>query len=503
MKSFKFIAALLLVCAAIPFVATGASSADEFKLTLVSQNSTSYTFSYPAQSGYGYLYFTQATPTSAWVLVSNTNDATKTTIKFAKGSYDYKVAAKIEGPSGRYVVTPPPPVDTTNPTVSMTQPSDGSTVSGTINVSANASDNVGVSKVEFYNDGVLFNTDSTSPYSTTFDTTTVADGSHQFNAKAYDAAGNVGTSSSVSVSVDNVVTPPPPPTCDATASPGQGTANTLLNSLSSGQVGCLRGGTYTASSSNVLDTTHANVTLMSYPGETAVLKGLVIIRSGANGVKLDKLSFNGTGIASNTIQIYADDVVVSNSDITNAQNGRSCMYLGDTSVGIADRPQILNNKFHECGLLANGNQDHAIYAAHVRGGQISGNWFWNIAAYTIHLYPDAQGMLVSHNVIDGGPPSVRGGVIFAGEGTPSSNNIVEQNVVAYSTNYNFESYWGGPVGSGNIARNNCVWAGGSGNFSGSGYTQTGNVVADPMFVDRANRNYNLRPESACVAVVGS
>lgn len=301
---------------------------------------------------------------------------------------------------------------------------------------------------------------------------------------------------------ENQTPPPSQTTCDATASPGQNTANALLNSLSSGQVGCLHGGTYTASSSNVLDITHANVTLMSYPGETAVLRGLAIIRSGANGLKLDHLSFNGTGIASNTIQVYADDVVISNSDITNAQNGRSCLYLGDMSVGIADRPQILNNKFHECGILANGNQDHAIYAAHVRGGQISGNWFWNTAAYAIQFYPDAQGMLFSHNTIDGGSPSVRGGVIFAGESTPSSNNVVEQNVIAYSKTYNVESYWGGPVGTGNVARNNCVWAGGSGNFSGSGYTQSGNVVADPMFVDRAGRNYNLNPESGCVAVVG-
>jgi YD repeat-containing protein len=53
-----------------------------------------------------------------------------------------------------------------------------------------ASDNVGVTKVEFYRDGILVGTDAASPYSVAFSTTTVANGSHSFVAKAYDAAGN-------------------------------------------------------------------------------------------------------------------------------------------------------------------------------------------------------------------------------------------------------------------------------------------------------------------------
>lgn len=200
------IAGAMAVSLPIVLTADGASTVDEFQLTLISQNTTSYTFSYPIQDGYGYLYFTKATPTSDWMLVSNTNDQTKTTVKFSKGSYDYKVAAKVEGPSGRYTITPP--ADTTVPTVSMTSPVNGSTVSGTITVSANASDNVGVEKVEFYRDGILFNTDTTSPYSSGFDTTTVADGAHLFNAKAYDASNNIGTSANISTTVDNVPAPP-------------------------------------------------------------------------------------------------------------------------------------------------------------------------------------------------------------------------------------------------------------------------------------------------------
>lgn len=89
--------------------------------------------------------------------------------------------------------------DTTPPTVSATETG----TSGTITLAATASDNVGVAKVEFYVDNVLKATDTTSPYSTTLDSTTLANGSHTLTAKAYDAANNVGTSSAVAFSVSN------------------------------------------------------------------------------------------------------------------------------------------------------------------------------------------------------------------------------------------------------------------------------------------------------------
>jgi hypothetical protein len=93
--------------------------------------------------------------------------------------------------------------DTTAPTVSVTSPTNGSTVSGTVTVNATASDSVGVTKVEFYVDGALRSTDTSSPYSYSWNTTTFANSSHTIVAKAYDAANNVGTSSNVTVTVSN------------------------------------------------------------------------------------------------------------------------------------------------------------------------------------------------------------------------------------------------------------------------------------------------------------
>lgn len=95
------------------------------------------------------------------------------------------------------------PVDTTAPTTSVTSPTASQQLSGTVNLTANASDSVGVTKVEFYVDGALKGNDATSPYSLSIDTKTLSEGTHTVVTKAYDAAGNVGTSSSIAFKVSN------------------------------------------------------------------------------------------------------------------------------------------------------------------------------------------------------------------------------------------------------------------------------------------------------------
>jgi hypothetical protein len=97
--------------------------------------------------------------------------------------------------------------DTTPPTVSITAPAAGSTVSGTVTVSASASDNSGiVSLVEFFVDGTLKASDTAAPWSFSWDTLTATNGSHTLSAKAYDPSGNVGTSAGVTVTVSNATT---------------------------------------------------------------------------------------------------------------------------------------------------------------------------------------------------------------------------------------------------------------------------------------------------------
>jgi hypothetical protein len=109
-----------------------------------------------------------------------------------------------------YVVVTPPPggSDTTAPTVTMTSPADGETVSGNVPVAANASDNFGVSKVDFYRDGgTPIGTDTSAPYAITWDSSTVSPGPHTLHAVATDGAGNTGTSAWVGITVEAPAAP--------------------------------------------------------------------------------------------------------------------------------------------------------------------------------------------------------------------------------------------------------------------------------------------------------
>src|SRR5579862_2104642 len=108
--------------------------------------------------------------------------------------------------------------DTTPPTVSMTAPANGATVSGTVAVSANASDNVAVANVQFQLDNVNVGTaDTTSPYTYSWDTTKSTNGTHTLRAIATDTSNNSTTSSSVTVTVNNAAKDTTPPTVSMTA----------------------------------------------------------------------------------------------------------------------------------------------------------------------------------------------------------------------------------------------------------------------------------------------
>ena len=88
----------------------------------------------------------------------------------------------------------------------MTAPTAGATVSGTITIIANASDNVGVAGVQFKRDGAnLGAEDTTPPYAISLNTTSVLNGSHALTAVARDADGNRTTAAAVTVTVSNLV----------------------------------------------------------------------------------------------------------------------------------------------------------------------------------------------------------------------------------------------------------------------------------------------------------
>ena len=115
------------------------------------------------------------------------------------------------------------PADTVAPVVSIASPT-GGMVSGTVSVSLNASDDTAVTRVELFIDGTPVGTDSTAPYSISWDSSGHANGTAELLAYAYDAENNRGTSQSVSVSVDNQVVEDTSPPAVFILSPSETTA---------------------------------------------------------------------------------------------------------------------------------------------------------------------------------------------------------------------------------------------------------------------------------------
>ncbi len=105
--------------------------------------------------------------------------------------------------------TTTPPSDTVLPVVSITAPTSSSTVNGTVAVALTATDNIGVTGVTLLIDGnPVGSPDGTAPYTFSWNSASVTNGIHTISARATDAAGNLGVATAITVTVNNVVTPP-------------------------------------------------------------------------------------------------------------------------------------------------------------------------------------------------------------------------------------------------------------------------------------------------------
>jgi hypothetical protein len=155
-------------------------------------------------------YFTTVSPTAAGATtLSATYTLPSGTLQAVRARFRYYGATSPCG-TGNYddhddlvfAVGTTPPADTTPPSVSITSPTEGSTVTGTVTVAANASDNVSVSKVEFYKDGAFVTADTAAPYTFAWNTLSESNGAHSLAAKAYDTS-NLTSQTTVNVQVNN------------------------------------------------------------------------------------------------------------------------------------------------------------------------------------------------------------------------------------------------------------------------------------------------------------
>jgi len=282
------------------------------------------------------------------------------------------------------------------------------------------------------------------------------------------------------------------------------TADRLAESLQPGQTGCLRAGTYEEDLR--IDrggSAGAPVTLTSFPGERALVRGRVVVTDNANFVNVSRLMLDGTNAASlPSPTINGDDVSFTRNDVTN-RHQTICFLLGSDQYGRAVRTLIRFNRIHNCGVLPAQNHHHGIYVEASDDAQIVDNWIYDNADRGVQLFPDAQRTYVARNVIDRNGQ----GVIFSRE---SAGNIVEHNVISNSRlRWNLEDYE--LTGDRNVARRNCVWTTREDSYARNGgiqpspdFTEVNNLIASPNFVDRDGADdYRVRLTSDCLGVYTS
>ncbi|MGD0017619.1 MAG: Ig-like domain-containing protein [Verrucomicrobiia bacterium] len=221
--------------------------------------------------------------------------------------------------------------DTTPPTVVLTEPTSG-IVSNTITVSATATDNVAVVKVEFYLDGSLFSTVTTSPYNVSFDTTTVGNGSHCFYAKAYDNAGNVSSSATNCVTVNN------------TAAAPSLLVELTVSAVSTGQLNLSwsGGGSSVASYGVVRDGTQIVTTASSNYSDNGLAAGsnycYVVVAYDGGGIELARSTEKcaRTLVTPGSLRGTYNGLVIQTNTPTHESSGSIKLVVGETGSFCAD-----------------------------------------------------------------------------------------------------------------------------------------------------------------------
>jgi thermitase len=154
-------------------------------------------YSSPIAAGVAALVLSYSPSLSASALVSRLE---QTATDFGAAGYDpyygwglVNASQAITGLS----YTPPAP-----PTVTIAAPSNGSTVQGMVSVTGSASASAGLSSVQFYVDGTLASTSTSSPYSFSWNTSSASNATHTLMVKAIDKLNNAGQAT-VSAVVNN------------------------------------------------------------------------------------------------------------------------------------------------------------------------------------------------------------------------------------------------------------------------------------------------------------
>lgn len=230
----------------------------------------------------------------------------------------------------------------------------------------------------------------------------------------------------------------------------------------------------------------APVTLTSVGGTRPVLTGRLKVT--ASNVVVTGLVFAGRTAANpDDVAVYisgGNSIELDRNEIRGA--AQSGVFVGEGATGV----RITRNWIHDNGKTV---LDHGIYYENGSGGVIANNVIETSFGYGIQLYPNADDVLVTQNTI---ALNGRSGIIVGGEDRTADRNHIVNNIVALNREQGIRTFWGGPLGTGNVAEQNLVGENGDdGSSQTAGLDLRATVEADPLFVDADGGDFSLRADS--------
>jgi hypothetical protein len=283
------------------------------------------------------------------------------------------------------------------------------------------------------------------------------------------------------------------------------TFNRLEQSLRPGMVGCLRAGIY-GDRSTIQEIDHSGlpgrrIVITGFRNETPTIAGAVFVSDHADYVTLRHVAVEGANnLRPNgrpeAMEVWGRHFIFEDSTLTNRNSAVSGIIIQ------ADSAVIRRNKIHDVG--GDFGHDHGIYVSNSRNFQIKSNWIYDCrSGWGVQLYPNAAYGTVDHNIIDG----CGSGITISGEDADrtSNHNHIDHNLITNSIGLGHFNPGTAIAGccskdpKGNVVTGNLFWknAGGSfDNYVGQSYVARGNVSANPLYANRAAKDFRVKASRA-------